>query len=338
MANIDEKAQKQQVISDALTLLEKNKEWEERYRGYISNALAKEKGKRPFNKPEGLSLYSSVSMYKGNTYDLRFDGQSVGQVRCRDGKAYLNPRKDANETYFKFKLSDENEEWEWKKDSKAIEFRKFFRDTARKSSDIKLKSPEHRVENRLLKEFSKSVGKEKSLCNIQPVKLYGCFFQFPTPFKASEHGELTYAAQYGGGIDILARVKTNRGDSRICVMEVKDQNTDGESQSAAMEQALIYATFVARLLRCDSSQLWWDFFRNNNKDTKPIPSHLDIDVVTIMPKGDTDEFCDETIKCSMLSTTFHCHSLYYDDEEFKNERFVFSGTYPQQLKKYKRKA
>ena len=190
----------------------------------------------------------------------------------------------------------------------------------------------------MLKEFSKSVGKEKSLCNIQPVKLYGCFFQFPTPFKASEHGELTYAAQYGGGIDILARVKTNRGDSRICVMEVKDQNTDGESQSAAMEQALIYATFVARLLRCDSSQLWWDFFRNNNKDTKPIPSHLDIDVVTIMPKGDTDEFCDETIKCSMLSTTFHCHSLYYDDEEFKNERFVFSGTYPQQLKKYKRKA
>ena len=336
MANIDEKAQKQQVISDALTLLEKNKEWEERYRGYISNALAKEKGKRPFNKPEGLSLYSSVSMYKGNTYDLRFDGQSVGQVRCRDGKVYLNPRKDANETYFKFKLSDENEEWEWKKDSKAIEFRKFFRDTARKSSDIKLKSPEHRVENRLLKEFSKSVGKEKSLCNIQPIKLYGCFFQFPTPFKASEHGKLTYAAQYGGGIDILARVRTNRGNSRICVMEVKDQNINSESQSVAMEQALVYATFVAKLLHSNSGKQWWDFFRNNNKDSKSIPPHLDIDVVTIMPKSDTDEFCGELLECKELSTTFHCHSLYYDDEEFEKERFVFSGTYPQQLKRYKK--
>ena len=56
MANIDEKAQKQQVISDALTLLEKNKEWEERYRGYISNALAKEKGKR--RKKAGRSMAS----------------------------------------------------------------------------------------------------------------------------------------------------------------------------------------------------------------------------------------------------------------------------------------
>lgn len=332
MVQTEEKVKKMQIISDTLALLKENQEWVERYKGYISNALAKEKGKRPFNKPEGLSLYSSVSMYKGNTYDLRFDGQSVGQVICRNGKVKLSPKEASNETFFKFKIPKDPVDWE--KDPKAIEFRRFFRDTAKHSSEIKLKFPEHRVENRLLKEFSKRTGKEKSLCYIQPIKLYGCFFQFPTPFKASSHIP-TYSGEKGGGIDILARVITNQSESRICVMEVKDQNVNGESQSAAIEQALIYATFVAKLLRSSSGQQWWDFFRNNNKDSKPIPAKFDIDVVTIMPDGDTDEFSDETIDVQELSTTFHCHSLYYDDEEFKNERFVFSGTYPQKLKKYK---
>lgn len=52
-----------------------------------------------------------------------------------------------------------------------------------------------------------------------------------------------------------------------------------------------------------------------------------------MPKGETEEYRNERIPLEGLNVTLHCHSLYYDDEAFKkNEKFIFSGTYPAQLK------
>ena len=67
-----------------------------------------------------------------------------------------------------------------------------------------------------------------------------------------------------------------------------------------------------------------------------MPKSLDIDVVTIMPQGTSEEFCDVDIPLDELDTTLHCHSLYYYDDVFqKNETFIFSGTYPNQLRKWK---
>ena len=67
-----------------------------------------------------------------------------------------------------------------------------------------------------------------------------------------------------------------------------------------------------------------------------MPKSLDIDVVTIMPQGTTEEFCDKHILLDELDTTLHCHSLYYDKEVFqKDETFIFSGTYPNQLRTWK---
>lgn len=328
----DEK--KIQVIKKALALLEKNQEWRERYKGYTSKLCKKEIGHFPFNKPNGLSLYSSVSK---DTYDLRFDGQNVGEIKSSNNGVYLHILSDYIRSYFKTEMPSSKKWIDWKC-AEAISFRKFFRDKAQEATKIKLRFPEHRVENYLLKEFSKSLEAEgKKLCYIQPIKLHRCSFQFPTPLKASDHNP-TYSAHKGGGIDILARVRTHNWEPRICVMEVKDGNKQGESQSVAMEQALIYAVFLSKLLRSESGQQWWDFLRNNNKDSKVIPSHLDIDVVTIMPQGNTKEFSDKFIDVPELYTTFHCHSLYYNDEDFKNGKFTFSGTYPNQLKKYKRKA
>ena len=66
-------------------------------------------------------------------------------------------------------------------------------------------------------------------------------------------------------------------------MEFKDQRTDSESQSAAMEQALSYATFIASLLRSKSGQTWWDFLMRKENDVSfPIPDNITIDVVTAM--------------------------------------------------------
>ena len=165
----------------------------------------------------------------------------------------------------------------------------------------------------------------------------------PTPLKASTHNP-TYSER-GGGIDILARIKPLKGISRICVMEVKDENKPAESQATAMSQAVTYAVFIAYLLRSKSCQHWWDFFMENLlKATKEkdgttrneMPKPLHIDVVTIMPQGTTEEFCDKDIPLEGLDTTLHCHSLYYDGEVFqKDETFIFSGTYPNQLRTWK---
>ena len=68
--------------------------------------------------------------------------------------------------------------------------------------------------------------------------------------------------------------------------------------------------------------------------SSPVPVILNIDVVSIMPsEPKTEEFVDEVISNPDVNVKFHCHSLYYDDNEFKNGKFVFSGTYPELLMK-----
>lgn len=338
-----------QIIQSTIDLLSENKEWEERFQGYIQNiAINHQKnGKRSFRKPDGLSLYSSVGS-NGKSYDLRFRGQSVATVKeTAAEKVKLSPKSHANQKYFQFDLCKEEVDWD---SMEASTFRSFFKKESLKftteypeADRKKTKSEEHRVENCLLREFSKKLGKEKALCYIQPIKLYNLFFQMPTPLKASTHNP-TYSER-GGGIDILARIKPLKGKSRICVMEVKDENKPAESQANAMAQAVTYAVFISYLLRSKSGQHWWDFFMEKpltatkEKDgttRNKVPKSLDIDVVTIMPKGTTEEFCNMDIPLDELDTTLHCHSLYYDDDVFqKDETFIFSGTYPNQLRKWK---
>ena len=253
-----------QIIQSTIDRLSENKKWEERFQGYIQNiAINHQKiGKRSFRKPDGLSLYSSVGS-NGKSYDLRFRGQSVATVKETAAvKVKLNPKSHANQKYFQFDLCKEEVDWD---STEASNFRSFFKKESLKftaehpeADRKKTKSEEHRVENCLLREFSKQLGKEKALCYIQPIKLYNLFFQMPTPLKASTHAP-KYCVK-GGGIDILARIKPLKGISRICVMEVKDENKPAESQATAMAQAVTYAVFIAYLLQSKSGQHWWDFF------------------------------------------------------------------------------
>ena len=338
-----------QIIQSTIDRLSENKEWEERFQKYIQNITInhQKKRKRSFRKPEGLSLYSSVGS-NGKSYDLRFKGQSVATVKeTAAEKVKLRPESVANQKYFGLDLRKKVVDWD---STEASNFRSFFKKESLKfttehpEADRKYpKSKEHRVENCLLREFSKQLGKEKALCYIQPIKLYNLFFQMPTPLKASTHNP-KYAVR-GGGIDILARIKPLKRISRICVMEVKDENKPAESQATAMAQAVTYAVFIAYLLRSKSGQHWWNFFMERSlTETKgkdvttrnKVPKPLHIDVVTIMPQGTTEEFCDVDILLDELDTTLHCHSLYYDKELFqKDETFIFSGTYPNQLRTWK---
>lgn len=312
----------QDVVKKTLELLSEETEWVNRYTGYIKKLNPKDNHKKKFRTPTGLSVYSSVSRHIGDTYDLRFEGQSVGELSQSD-KVILHPKGENNNKYFGGSQLNEKVDWQ---SEKAKKFRAFFRNQV---EGCNLKSPEHRVENRLLEEFAKKTKAEgKALVGIQPIKLNGCYFQMPTPLKASNHVPM-YAEHRGGGIDILARIKR----TRICVMEVKDENKNKESQSRTMEQALIYATFIAKLLRSESGQDWWDFFMDHREKSIPLPEKLEIEVVTIMPFGNTEEFAEETIEVPELATTLNCHSLYFDNEEYAKGKFVFSGTFPKVLMK-----
>ena len=331
----------EQVIEKTTKLLSENTEWEDRYHEYIKDIYTNYStiAKNTLIKTKGLSLYTSISNRKKKEYDLRFRGQSVATIKeVMDLKGKITvellPKLDKNYEYFGIESKNK---LDWNSDE-AQDFIAFFKKESLKFTtefpytDRKYpKSEEHHVENCLLREFSKKSSIGKALCNIQPITLYDLFFQMPTPLSASGK-ELKYAKQYGGGIDILTRIK--RGNkSHICVMEVKDENKPEESQAKAMSQAVSYAVFIAHLLHSNSGQLWWDFFmRRNlaNNETKKRPNDISINVVTIMPKGNTEEYCNtEGIEISTLNgVKLYCHSLYYDKEAFdKDETFKFSGTF-----------
>ncbi|MDE6649686.1 MAG: hypothetical protein K2K45_07135 [Muribaculaceae bacterium] len=322
------------IINRTLEILKCNNEWHERYEGYLSDIWSNpDKTKKGFTKPQGLSVYTTVGDRNTQNYYLRFKGQNVGKVGVdRNRKITLqclvkeSKSHDIKGCPLKYK---ELTGWD---SPKATEFRNFFK--IKLSLRTKTKSPEHEVENALLQEFRKRIAAEKVLYNIQPILLHGNFFQMPTPLKASTHNP-TFAEHSGGGIDMLARIKTPEGHTRLCVIEIKDENKDSESQKIAMSQAITYATFIAELLTRQPD--WMEFFMGHktkrNRNSRCLDTY-DIEVVTIMPEGNTETFQDKTLKIPDTDFRLHCHSLYYNKQKFLDTNiFEFSGTFLDEIKK-----
>lgn len=321
------------TINKTLGVLNANDEWQKRYSGYLSDIWKhSSKEAKGFHKPEGLSVYTTVGDRNAKTYYLRFKGQNVGKVVVTKNEIELQclVDKDAKTHNIKGCPLAYKEKVKWHSDE-ASKFRAFFKAL---SINTRTKSPEHYVENSLLKEFRKRERIEKALLNIQPVLLQGNFFQMPSPLKASTHNP-SYAKQYGGGIDMLARIRTAEGRIRLCVIEIKDENKDGESQKVAMSQAITYATFIAKLLQHQPD--WMEFFMGHKarlgNNARTLDEH-DIEVVTIMPKGNTEAFESEGIEIPGTQFKLHCHSLYYDKDKFeKSGKFNFSGTFLKEIRK-----
>lgn len=312
----------EELINKTLELLDANPEWRDRYSSYLPDMFNAEKETR-FYTPQNLSFYSTVSDRKKEQYYLRFKGQNVAKVSVQNSEI-IELECIASPNYFEGCPMPNGEKKEWKD---ASSFRAYFRDL---SPTAKTKSSEHAVESALLKEFRK---KGKAIRNIQPVLFRKYYFQMPTPLKASDHNP-AYANKNGGGIDIMARIKTPNGHSRLCVIEIKDENKESESQFDAMKQAVIYATFISKLLHEQPD--WWEFFMGHHKllgRTAKSLDKSDIEVVTIMPKGNSSTFENKEIFIPQTGTRLHCHSLYYEQDKFDNEQaFEFSGTFLTRVK------
>ena len=329
------------VEKTSCILSKKKEEWECIYKKYadsvVKNRTKYGEHSRCFKINSPLHKYSSLgkvmSDKETSIFDLRFAGQSIGTVyvNTEDTPKVKLTVTDKQSQYakehFGFKNSVELNKEDWD-DEKAQSFRSFFQNQE-STKNIAIKSEEHRIENFLLQEFSKKTRKqEKKLCNIRPVRLGGQFFQLTTPLKASKH-DPEYSVNSrggasGGGIDILARVKQKSSRFRLTIIELKDENNKNESQELVMQQALIYATFIAHLLRSESGNDWWKIFRENF-DECSVPDQLDLNVVSLMPQGKSHEGDMSDIPLKGLNTTLHLYTLYYTKDKNGNPKEFFGS-------------
>ncbi len=168
-----------------------------------------------------------------------------------------------------------------------------------------------------LTEFTKKIGINKIICNIQPVKISGIArFQMPTPLYGSNIKNIKYAGYGGGGIDILSRIgKSNT--IKLCIMELKDENTVKEPPAKVIHQALAYATFIRELLRSDWGQQWWKIFGFGGK----LPQSLELYVTCVMPSrenpADNDRSFADVIVKTNGQDSFHLNYIYFQEKDNK---------------------
>lgn len=293
-----------EVVKQTLNLLHLHKdEWETRYNGYLTKIKKNENKQVKFETPvkKPLFVYTTVSNEtKTNPkWYLRFMGQNVGILLKKDNEILLCLRQkdyDNNRDAFKDDTFDiEPGDYRWDDCPEAIKFRDFFKNYGGKKHK---KNHEHTVESAFLSDLEKKKGKNKKLKGIQPVEIRKKRFQMPTPLKASNLYKVTskellslddyfkYAAQYGGGIDILARRRNKKQSvtqSFITVIELKDKQDKKEPPEKVMYQAIAYATFIHELIRSNAADGigWYNLFLDNKK--RKIPDELVIKCVVAMP-------------------------------------------------------
>lgn len=249
------------IVTTQEELRDHKSEWEGKYIEYLHNSainLDSIKNKRQkFHKWGPLSIYYTLGRAKDNSsyFDVRYQGQSVGQISVTSkGEVFLHIsdiqyKNNCNEQYFSGYPKDicRPGKYGWKTSKEAMAFRAFF-----KSDPGKKGHPEHRCENLLLRELSKSDSNNKSLCHIQPVTITkDLFFQMPTPISAS--GDKPYYSGGKGGIDILAR-----RNGKLVVFELKDQySSNHETPTKVIKQAIAYATFLVELCKTSACDDFW---------------------------------------------------------------------------------
>jgi hypothetical protein len=309
------------VIDDTRKLLHNNLEWQERYPKYakeISNNIEDIKSVRNrFREWSPLKLYLNVSkaknVVKAVKFELRYLGQTVADLQYnKDNKEFKLDTVKYNATNkrdFDCEIYLSKVKWDG---IEARKFRRFFknREPIRNIENNK-GNEEHRMESLLLSEFLKL--KDKNLANIKPVTIANLRFPMPTPLSASNHKKTKYSGIHGGGIDILARIGTGGRATNLCIIELKDENTQIEPPKEALKQAVTYATFLRELLRSYSGPDWWRLFGFGGN----LPKKLVLFAVCTMPSNGNNNKSFEGTKLNIEGDIIELHYLYFTEE--KNE-------------------
>ena len=172
----------------------------------------------------------------------------------------------------------------------------------------------------LLRELAKKKGEEKYIKFIQPVRLQRCFLEIPTPFAASNHNP-TYAAHRGGGIDILARLKYGP-ETRLGVVEVKDEYKTNENIFQVLNQAVTYACFICKLLRSESGAKWAKLFKLTNRE-KLLSKPLIVDAIAAMPNISPEDSAlfnlEKPARIKVGEDLIELHFISFEDNKAENK-------------------
>ncbi len=309
------------------------KDWKIRYEDYANKIHAKldsiKLSKTLFHQWEPLYLYMNVTEAKKSlnsdvSFNLRYQGQAVATLKIIDTIASISTKKVEDKAVC---ISTKEFEAKNKRDFNCLEkldnclwnskeasrFRDHFSKKLKRTVVSKKRNEEHRIESLLLTEFSKKKKEDKALCKIQPVKLSKvCRFPMPTPISASGSGDVTFSGANGGGIDILARVRKG-GSTKLCIIEVKDENKPSEPPKKAILQGLAYAIFIRELLRSKSGDLWWKIYGFE----KPIKKSNHLMVACAMPsnKNNDESFKNEIINFDDESgDTIQLQYIYFEEK------------------------
>ena len=304
----------EEVVKIASKKLISNVDWRKAYTRYAEGINAKKyifvevmkilKKKLP-QRMGLLRIYSSINLAQKTSieYDLRIFGQSVGSLIIRfdknnDPQLFLKittKQENNNDIHLglKTKANPKRKPYPWDSEE-AKQIIDIF--TKYNGENANMHSNEHKMETLILHDLNKKLKKQgKKLTYVRPVMLGELgYFQMRTPFGASKHRTKDYpkycmrdnGAASGGGIDIFARIQHKDSSWRLAVIELKDGNTSTESQPIVMQQALVYATFIAHLLRCEEcGNMWYNIFRNQGKEVllNEKNDKIKIDVITMMP-------------------------------------------------------
>lgn len=263
--------------------------WEQRYDEYIDgldeNREKIAAARKLFHGSLGIDFYITFGNAKnGDTvFDIRHLGQSVGCLKIdkeNNIKLSVDDEHSANSlNYFGYDVGVINSV-NWGTDEKSKLFRKFYKE----HSDKAPRQKEHMVESALFTELEKSSSFNKNLCYITPVSFCNLRFHLKTALKAckSKNDEIAIS-ESGGEIDLLARRRVNVGNSRLVVIEIKDENKKTESFDLAIKQAISYTVFLIKLLRGNNGRKWAQILGmpSLSEDDKLI-----VDAVAAMPHQD----------------------------------------------------
>jgi hypothetical protein len=306
------------TISQVEELLKQNTEWISRYARYAKKINAKLetiKGlkEKRFHEWAPLYLYMTVSQAKGQMqFGLRYLGQDVAKLKVAPGKITISTKGfDAkNAKYFECGVELGGSDWISKE---TASFRRHFSNYHKNAVKSGKGNEEHRIESMLLTGFSKKRRKDKYLCNIQPVKIAGIArFQMPTPIRAADIKKVEFAGAGGGGIDILSRIGTGKA-TKLCIMELKDENNSKETPFKAIQQGLAYATFIRELLRSVSGKEWWKIFGFSGK----LPDQIELYVACVMPSKNNNDTSFANIIIKTTKVSFHLNYIYFQEEDNK---------------------
>ncbi len=316
----------QNIIDEVLLLLEENPEWAERYTGYaeeIHTHLADNLSlRKSFREWSPLKVYLNVtgakSVRASVRFELRYLGQQVALLKGHPVRSLSTKEfDDLNERDFDCPIHLDKAPWDGRD---AARFRRTFKGRKPVRNTISSRdNEEHRLESLLLSVFEKRTSTKK-LPNIQPVKIANCRFPMPTPLSASDHKKVRYSGVHGGGIDILARTGPGGSRTRLCVIELKDENTRREPPRDAMKQAIAYATFLRTLLRSSTGQDWWRLLGFGGT----VPKSLALQAACAMPSNENDDHSFENVRLTLGDDSIELHTIYFTESGNTIESIVSS--------------